>query len=82
MIYLRKTTIVLLLSLLCVGGFAQQTVTTASMLNEMIDERAVTLWPSYTQSQASSYDRRSVSPDKPGWFANDDHTKYIRTETN
>jgi len=30
--------------------------------------------------QASSYDRKSISPELPGWFANDDRSQYIRTE--
>jgi hypothetical protein len=30
--------------------------------------------------QQSSYDRRSVSPDRPGWFANDDGEGFIRLE--
>ncbi len=36
--------------------------------------------PSYTLKQASSYDRRSIAADMPGWFANDDHDQFIREE--
>lgn len=61
---------------------ARQPITTASLLKEMISYQSVTYWPSpfYTTHQRSSYDRHSISPDKPGWFANADHTQYIRTE--
>jgi hypothetical protein len=30
----------------------------------------------------SSYDRMSVAPDKPGWFANNDYSQFIREEKN
>lgn len=48
----------------------------------MTDFDAVTRFPSpaYTLKQASSYDRRSVSPGKPGWFANGDYNQFIREE--
>jgi hypothetical protein len=38
--------------------------------------------PSYTTQQFSSYDRKSVSPDKPDWFANADRSQFIRIENN
>lgn len=37
--------------------------------------------PAYTMKQASSYDRRSVSVDSPGWYANTDQNQFIRKET-
>jgi hypothetical protein len=48
----------------------------------MVDVEAITRWPEpeFTCKQASSYDRQKVAPDKPGWFANNDNTQYIRTE--
>ena len=48
----------------------------------MVDNTAIARWPDpyYTELQASSYDRKSVTPGKPGWFANDDRSQYIRTE--
>ncbi|MEO5914287.1 MAG: glycoside hydrolase family 172 protein [Luteolibacter sp.] len=57
-------------------------VTLESLLAEMTDFESVARWPEpeFTCLQASSYDRRTVAPDQPGWFANDDHTQYIRTE--
>ena len=36
--------------------------------------------PAYTCSQASSYDRGTVAPDKPGWFANADRSQFVRVE--
>ncbi len=53
-----------------------------ALLEEMIDRQSVARWPkpAFTMRQASSYDRHSVSPDQPGWFANDDQNQFIRTE--
>ncbi|RDC54199.1 DUF2961 domain-containing protein [Pedobacter chinensis] len=61
---------------------AQQVVSLSSLLKEMTDTRAVTYWPehSFTTKQVSSYDRKSVSPDQPGWYSNSDFSQYIRTE--
>jgi len=52
------------------------------LLNEMVDVNSVARWgqPEYTMKQVSSYDRRSVSPEKPGWFANWDNNQFIREE--
>jgi hypothetical protein len=59
-----------------------QVVSVESLLQEMINYETVARWaqPAYTLKQASSYDRKSVSPDKPGWFANADASQYIRVE--
>lgn len=59
-------------------------VTFASLLDEMVSMEEVTKFPSisYKTKQASSYDRASVSPDQPSWFANNDGGGYIRKETN
>jgi hypothetical protein len=53
---------------------AQPVVTTGTLLREMIDFDRLTLSSEvpYQSIQYSSYDRRSVSPDAPGWFANSD----------
>ena len=48
-------------------------ITLESLLHEMIDRDAVARWPdpAYKCLHASSYDRRSKTPDDPaGWFAN------------
>jgi hypothetical protein len=81
MIYSRKIYVVVLLSVLSATCFGQTTVTTASLLEELVNDKTATLWPNYTQSQASSYDPKSVSADQPGWFANADASQYIRTDT-
>jgi hypothetical protein len=59
-------------------------VTLQSLLGEMTDYAAVARWPQpeFTCKQASSYDRATIAPDKPGWFANNDQNQFIRTETN
>jgi len=55
-----------------------------SLLEEMTDYAAIARWPNpeYVCKQASSYDRGTVAPDKPGWFANNDQNQFIRSETN
>ena len=71
--------------LLCIGiPLAAQTVTLSSLLDEMIDRDAITRFPepAYLCLQASSYDRASISSDKPGWFANNDASQFIREEMN
>jgi hypothetical protein len=64
----------------CAGG----PVTTLSLLREMTDREAVARFPdpAYTSRQFGSYDRGTVAPDQPGWFANDDRSKFLRVETN
>jgi hypothetical protein len=56
-------------------------ITMSSLLEELTDREALARWPSpaYTCAQASSYDRKSIAPDKD-WFANGDAGQYIRTE--
>lgn len=73
---------ILLCALLYGSGYSQKAVTMGSLLKEMTDFDAVTRFPvpAYTLKQASSYDRRSVSPDQPGWFANADANQFIREE--
>src|SRR5579859_1818340 len=57
-------------------------ITLESLLREMVNRDAIARWPQpeWTCRQASSYDRKTVASDQPGWFANDDHTQYIRAE--
>lgn len=58
-------------------------VTLSSLLDEMVDRDALTSYPSipFKAAQVSSYDRRTVSPDEPGWWANDDGAGYERLDT-
>jgi hypothetical protein len=66
------------------AAWARETVTTLSLLREMTDREAVARFPDpvYTARQFGSYDRATVAPDKPGWFANDDRSQFLRVETN
>jgi hypothetical protein len=64
------------------GQVHAQTITFASLLDEMLDRERLARLPAppYTCRQASSYDRGTVAPDKPGWFANMDRSHFVRTE--
>ena len=59
-------------------------VTFKSLLQEMGDRSAETYFPvpEYKSLQSSSYNRESVSPDQPGWFADSDGVAWIREEIN
>lgn len=59
-------------------------ITFQSLLQEMGNRSAVTYWPKqeYQSLQASSYNRASVAPDQPGWFADSDGVSWIREEIN
>ncbi len=63
---------------------AEPPITLESLLKEMIDRDAVARLPSpaYTSREYTSYDRHSISPSQPGWFANKDYGNYLRTEKN
>lgn len=83
-----KTSKLSLCIALCVSAFAikltsaQTTVVNvASLINEMTNLSTMATFPEppYTCKQFSSYDRKSVSPDKD-WFANADSGHYLRVE--
>jgi hypothetical protein len=61
-----------------------QTVSLESLLREMTDPAKMAQFPTqeYKSLQESSYNRASVSPDKPGWFADSDGVSWIREEMN
>ncbi len=81
------TTLCMLFAGVC--GSAQKADTThgkitmESLLREMTspEEQALFPEPAYACRQQSSYDRTSVSPDEPGWFANNDGFGTVRTDT-
>jgi len=77
-----RTLVPLLATLLFAPQTSGATVTFDSLLQEMTNRAALARFPSpaYTCSQASSYDRGSVAPDQPGWFANMDRSHFVRTE--
>lgn len=55
-----------------------------SLLREMgdRDHLARVAEPAFTCRQFSSYDRETVAPDQPGWFANWDRSQFVRVEEN
>tara|TARA_R110002049_G_scaffold17731_2_gene68490 strand:+ start:4421 stop:6562 length:2142 start_codon:yes stop_codon:yes gene_type:complete len=59
-------------------------ISITTLLEEMIDREAITRFPDngYQSKQASSYNRESVSPDRPGWFADSDGVSAVRVEEN
>ena len=59
-------------------------INTGTLLSEMINRDLMPEFPNpaYTTRQFSSYDRKSISPDKPGWFANADRSQFIRIDRN
>jgi len=75
----------MVLAVWCVGGMALAgpSVTMHSLLTEMVNREGQARFPepAYTCRQFSSYDRGTTAPDKPGWFANDDRSQFLRTET-
>jgi hypothetical protein len=79
---IQKTIFALLATLVIAPMMLAAGVTLDSLLTEMTDFSAVARWPQpeFTCRQCSSYNRAEVSPDKPGWFANNDFSQYIRTE--
>ena len=74
----------LILTVLSTCTFAAADVTFVSLLEEMIDRDRYARLPSpaYQLMQASSYDRLSKDPaDAKGWFANNDWSHFLRSET-
>lgn len=61
----------------------QQTITLESLLKEMVSVEDLSRFPEpyYTCKQVSSYDRRSISANQPGWFANDDGFGAVAIDT-
>jgi hypothetical protein len=76
---IRRHLFIAILAALASSSLAQ--VTVHSLLQETTDLTRLTRRPSpaYTMAQASSYDRKSVKPGNPDWFANDDHGQYVRS---
>lgn len=60
-----------------------QVVTFGSLLKQMPDNANLAQFPHpfYQSLESSSYNRASVSPFKPGWFADSDGSGYIREDT-
>lgn len=66
----------------CVSCQRSNELNLSTLLKEMVDREQLTRFPEkdYQSLQASSYNRESISPDKPGWFADSDGIGFIRTE--
>jgi hypothetical protein len=58
-------------------------VTFESLLHEIVDRDILPRYPDpfYSTRQFSSYDRKSVSPNEPGWFVNYDRSFFLRVDT-
>lgn len=67
-------------TILLVGCTEQ--ITLEDLLTEMTDRTELAKLPKHEHQlyQASSYDRASKSPSE-NWFANNDHTQYLRNDT-
>lgn len=65
------------------NGTPQAKVSVETLLKDMTSAEKQALYPDpiYSCRQQSSYDRASVSPHAPGWFANNDGFGIIRTDT-
>ena len=66
----------------CVSQSVDEEINISTLLNEMINREQIAEFPesNYQSLQASSYNRESVSPDKPGWFADSDGVSAKRVE--
>ena len=80
---MKITSIILSLLLLSTPALSKPRISAASLLKEMTDRNALAEYPSpaYQLKQASSYDRRSVAKDQPGWFTNDDWSAFVREDS-
>jgi hypothetical protein len=58
--------------------FADQQIDVGTLLQDMIDRTRIAEFPNpeILLKQCSSYNRASVAPDKPGWFANADSSFF------
>lgn len=77
----RIALFILTLNVSCIP--AQYDITTETLLQEMLDRDALAKADKhpFKTLQASSYSRKAVSPDRPGWFDNADAKQYIGVET-
>ena len=82
---MKKTIIFCFLILSIVSdSFAAGTVSFESLMKDMANRSSICEFPSpgYACRQFSSFDRGSKAADQPGWFANGDSSKFLRTEKN
>ncbi|NQT82084.1 DUF2961 domain-containing protein [bacterium] len=78
---MKRAAAVILLVLLATSAGAAK-ITYVDMLDKMTDMKqlATLPQPGETCQQFSSYDRRSVAPDKPNWGANGDAGNFLRED--
>ena len=74
--------IILLVAFSLITTYGKCQVSMKSLLEEMVSRESLAKFPSpdFKLLQFSSYDRMSISPDKPGWFANYDLSNFLRIE--
>lgn len=80
---MKKIAVIALMIVAAANLYAQKNVNLGTLLDEMISVEEGACMPAldYKCLQSSSYDRRSVSPSQPGWFANDDGYGVVRVDT-
>ena len=66
------------LTLVAFQAFAAVPVTVETLLEEMTDRTRIAEYPAtdFRCMQCSSYNRKAVARDKPGWFANADSSFF------
>lgn len=69
----------MLIACLCACQKKAETISTASLLKEMVDCEALAKYPEpyYETRQFSSYDRASVKKDSVSWYANCDRSQFL-----
>ncbi len=83
----RRTSLLAALAGLLLAAAAPvgaEPVSLESLLEKMVDRDRLARFPepAYVCRQASSYDRDTVAPNEPGWFANWDRSQFVRREEN
>ena len=73
----------MLIACLCACQKKAETISTASLLKEMVDCEALAKYPEpyYETRQFSSYDRASVKKDSVSWYANCDRSQFLRVDS-
>lgn len=81
---LTSASILLFLLAITLPNSYAQSVSLHTLLEEMASREQLTYFPEipYELKQFSSYNRKSKIPDSSGWFANNDMSHFLRTETN
>ncbi|MFA5814850.1 MAG: glycoside hydrolase family 172 protein [Bacteroidales bacterium] len=83
-----QTTRIALICLLAATLFqctpSPKTITFGTLITDMTNPRLLSEYPDpgFICKQFSSYDRRTITPDQDGWFANADASWFVREETN